>query len=101
MKHKKKMQAITICAIVSSLLIGFIKIYQFLTPWLNCCRFYPSCSEYTIQAICKHGIFWGILLGMYRILRCQPLFSGGYDPVPETIKIKLKIQKTLGLNVNE
>ena len=101
MKPKNGVQLITVCNIFSKLFIGIIKIYQFLTPWLNCCRFYPSCSEYSVQAIRKHGIFWGVLLGTYRILRCQPLSDGGYDPVPENIKIKLKIQKILGLNVNE
>jgi uncharacterized protein len=101
MKHKSEMQTITAGGVVSNFFVGIIKIYQFLTPWLNCCRFYPTCSEYTIQAIRKHGIFWGIILGSYRILRCQPLSDGGYDPVPDNIKIKLKIKKILGLKVNE
>lgn len=45
------------------------------------CRFYPTCSEYTYQAIEKYGIFKGGMLGTYRILRCNPFSKGGYDPV--------------------
>ena len=46
------------------------------------CRFYPSCSEYMYMAIDKYGIIRGLLMGLYRILRCNPLCKGGYDPVP-------------------
>ena len=59
-----------------------IKIYQSfskLTP--RTCRFYPTCSEYMIEAIEFHGLFKGILLGIWRILRCNPFSKGGYDPV--------------------
>ncbi len=75
--------------IISLLLIVLIKIYQFLTPWLNCCRFTPSCSQYAIEAIRMHGVFLGIMLSTYRILRCQPYCRGGYDPVPDKIRFKL------------
>ena len=47
------------------------------------CKFYPTCSEYTKQAIEKYGILKGIALGMWRILRCNPFSKGGYDPLKQ------------------
>ena len=46
------------------------------------CRFYPTCSQYTYEAVGKYGIFKGCLLGAKRILRCTPFSKGGNDPVP-------------------
>ncbi|WPY00502.1 Membrane protein insertion efficiency factor [Candidatus Trichorickettsia mobilis] len=65
-------------------LIYLIKFYQFfISPWLGKnCRFYPSCSEYAKDAIMVHGCYKGVYLVLYRIIRCQPLCNGGYDPVP-------------------
>jgi putative membrane protein insertion efficiency factor len=61
-----------------------IRIYQLLlSPLLGkTCRFHPSCSEYTKEAINKHGLFKGILLGTKRLLKCHPFHSGGVDYVP-------------------
>jgi putative membrane protein insertion efficiency factor len=47
------------------------------------CRFYPSCSEYAIQAIAKHGVLRGGILAAKRLIKCNPLHPGGFDPVPE------------------
>ena len=67
-----------------------IKGYKkFISPLLgNNCRFYPTCSEYTMQAIEIHGVVKGILLGAWRILRCNPFCKGGIDPVPPKGKWK-------------
>ena len=46
------------------------------------CRFYPTCSEYTKQAILKYGFIKGLRLGLIRICKCHPFNDGGYDPVP-------------------
>lgn len=66
-------------------LIGLIRFYRkCISPLkLPCCRFTPTCSEYAIEAIRVHGSLKGTALSIYRVLRCNPLCRGGYDPVPE------------------
>lgn len=69
--------------IASRCAVAAIRAYQFVsrhTPAV--CRFAPTCSEYTRQAIVRYGFFKGCWLGLCRIGRCNPFNAGGYDPVP-------------------
>ncbi len=70
---------------IRSIFISILRGYQYLiSPLLgNRCRFYPSCSEYMIEAVQRFGIFKGMYLGFKRLGRCQPMCEGGVDPVPE------------------
>lgn len=66
------------------ILIAIIRVYQLsISPFLgqNCC-FYPSCSQYSIEAIVKYGVFKGTYLTIKRIIRCTPWSKGGVDPLP-------------------
>jgi uncharacterized protein len=64
--------------------IGAIRVYQWtLRPAIGAnCRFYPSCSDYAVEALRRHGAVRGSGLAVRRILRCNPWHEGGYDPVP-------------------
>ena len=70
--------------LVKKLFILPVRGYQkFISPLLgNNCRFMPTCSAYMIEAIEVHGVAKGLLLGLWRILRCNPFGKGGFDPVP-------------------
>jgi len=80
--------------ILGSIFIFFIKCYKkILSPIIHLvpnsgCRFYPTCSTYTIESIKKHGAFKGGLQGFCRILRCNPFCEGGIDNPPEVFKYK-------------
>jgi putative membrane protein insertion efficiency factor len=67
---------------LTRLAILMIRFYQrAISPWLGAnCRFQPTCSQYTLEAIKKYGPIRGILKAAYRILRCHPWNRGGYDP---------------------
>ena len=69
---------------VGRLLVALIRLYKrFISPLLGeNCRFYPSCSQYAMDAIREHGAIVGAGYALWRIVRCQPLCHGGYDPVP-------------------
>ena len=69
----------------SRIVIALLTFYKrWISPLLPpACRFYPTCSEYAMQAVHRHGVFRGGRLAAWRLLRCNPFTRGGYDPVPE------------------
>ena len=70
---------------MKKLLIKLIRFYKTaVSPHTKPkCKYYPTCSQYTLEAIELHGAFKGTFMGLWRILRCNPWSRGGYDPVPE------------------
>ena len=66
-----------------------VRLIRFYQKYLSRkdCRFIPSCSEYTLEAILKHGFFIGVGLGFWRILRCNPWSKGGFDKVPDKKRV--------------
>ena len=73
---------------MSKVMVGFVRFYQIaISPVLIAiagpsCRFTPSCSQYAIEALGKHGALRGSWYALRRVVRCQPFCRGGYDPVP-------------------
>ncbi|MEK6777333.1 MAG: membrane protein insertion efficiency factor YidD [bacterium] len=63
--------------------VKLIRLYQrWISPFFfGACRFFPSCSEYTLEAILKYGVVRGWMLGFQRILKCHPFHAGGYNPL--------------------
>ncbi len=64
-------------------LVAVVRMYQkYVSPWTPAvCRFAPSCSEYAVQAILKHGPVRGVGMAVWRLCRCHPFHPGGFDPV--------------------
>lgn len=72
---------------MNKIMIKIINFYKKATANSNpTCRYHPSCSSYSKQAFEKHNFFYAAILSVWRILRCNPLSKGGYDPVPKTRK---------------
>ncbi len=65
------------------LIVKFIKVYQIILSPISrpSCRFYPTCSQYAVEAIEKRGVVVGLLKGIWRVIRCNPFGGSGYDPV--------------------
>lgn len=88
---------------MKKIILALIKIYQktispdhgiFSVGKQRVCRFYPTCSQYTYEAIEEHGLLRGVCLGVWRILRCNPFSKGGHDPVkPKSKKINIKFAR--------
>ena len=76
--------------VVTQILIKLIKIYKFLiSPLLGqSCRYLPTCSDYSIEALKNFGFFKGSLLSLKRIFSCHPWGSSGFDPVKKDMKVK-------------
>ncbi|MFM9889126.1 MAG: membrane protein insertion efficiency factor YidD [Rickettsiales bacterium] len=76
--------------LVTSVLLGLIRAYQLLlSPWLpRACRYLPSCSDYAVEAIARHGACAGGALTLKRLARCRPGGGSGHDPVPEKLPEK-------------
>jgi len=83
---------------ISALLIACVRMYQLVISPVSapCCRYHPTCSSYAIIALREHGPWRGMLLAIWRILRCNPWSSGGVDPVPEAEKQKTEVKHVAG-----
>jgi putative membrane protein insertion efficiency factor len=73
--------------LVSALLIGLVRLYQMvLRPIMPpACRFFPSCSDYALEAVRAHGPARGAVLAVRRLCKCHPFHEGGFDPVPPAV----------------
>ncbi|MBM9929956.1 membrane protein insertion efficiency factor YidD [Pediococcus pentosaceus] len=80
---------------MKQILLLIIRGYQkFISPMFPpSCRYYPTCSNYSLQAIKRFGAIKGGLMGVARILRCHPFVRGGYDPVPDNFSLKRNQKK--------
>ena len=81
---------------MNKLIIKLIKLYQnSTTESQKRCKYYPSCSNYALEAYQKFNFFKASFLTIYRIIRCNPFSKGGYDPVPLTKKEKRELKNSL------
>ena len=73
---------------MKTVILFLLRAYKrFLSPLLGQrCRFHPSCSTYTSEAVARFGVIRGLWLGLRRIGRCQPMFEGGLDPLPKSYR---------------
>jgi uncharacterized protein len=73
-------------------LLACLRLYKiFLAPFFGgACKYHPSCSNYTYEAIARHGAGRGVVLALKRLGRCRPFTQGGYDPVPETLETRVE-----------
>lgn len=68
---------------MTRIVVALIAFYQ---RWLSplgppCCRFVPTCSTYARESVARHGLWWGLVLATWRLLKCHPFHPGGYDPI--------------------
>lgn len=77
------------------LILALIRIYQkCISPvFPRCCRYYPSCSCYAYTAVSRFGVCRGMILAVFRLMRCHPWARGGIDDVPDSFSWKLLVQK--------
>lgn len=75
---------------IKNIFKGIVRIYQkFISPLFPpSCRYYPSCSTYTLQALEQHGVIKGTMMGVARIVRCNPFVPGGIDEVPSHFTLR-------------
>lgn len=87
---------------MKKIIILIIRFYQkFISPLLGpCCRYSPTCSRYGIEAVERYGALRGSFMTIKRILRCNPFYPGGYDPVPDLQKKKRRI-KQINYKINK
>ena len=84
---------------MKKILLKLIYIYQ-ITPFSSHskCKYYPTCSNYALEAYQKFNFFYASLLTFWRILRCNPFSKGGYDPVPLSRKEKKELKQKTSVN---
>jgi putative membrane protein insertion efficiency factor len=80
----KIVKSMSLGEIVNLVPVALIRFYRaFLSPLLGpSCRYYPTCSQYALDAYAEHNFFYASWLTIWRVLRCNPFSKGGYDPVP-------------------